>query len=408
MVQAVYGASDGGVPVMTRTTDPTEKRRTTVGRPVPLTDLRILDADLNDAAPGEPGEVVWRSPTKSHGYLNDPARTEEMFWSEGYYRSGDIGVVDSDGYLRIVGRAKDVIIRGGQNISPREIEELIAQHPDVVDVAVIGVPDQVYGERVAACVVPREGCRLGVSDLGQVPRGSAGGQAQAAGARRGLRGVAPECRRQAGQARARGGGRPPGGGAIVARRVETPVNLLQETVMGAEPRIRRIITGERDGKSFFATTEQVAPIVRDNGTKFWGIWGAEDVTRLPNDGSPDYVQTFFPPTGGYRVHFVEFPAAGSPPVEPVGEWPPSGLDTDFQYRDRAAGMHMTDSVDIVIVIEGQIGLESEDGTVVELTPGDVVIQNGAVHAWRYRDAPCRLCFVNLGAVRDKAQDGRST
>ena len=170
--------------------------------------------------------------------------------------------------------------------------------------------------------------------------------------------------------------------------------------MGSEPTFRRIVTGERDGRSFYATVAEVQPIVRDNGTKYWGIWGADDVTHLPNDGSPNYVQTFFPPPHGYRVHFVEFPAAGSPPVEPVGEWPGSGLKTDFQYRDRAAGMHMTDSVDIVIVIEGTIGLEAEDGTVVDLKAGDVVVQNGAVHAWRHRDVPCRLCFVNLGAIRD--------
>jgi acyl-CoA synthetase (AMP-forming)/AMP-acid ligase II len=88
-----------------------------------------------------------------------------MFWGDGYYRSGDIGVVDPDGYLRIVGRSKEVIIRGGQNISPREVEELIVQHPDVLEVAVIGVPDAVYGERLAACIVPRPGSRVGVPDL---------------------------------------------------------------------------------------------------------------------------------------------------------------------------------------------------------------------------------------------------
>jgi hypothetical protein len=172
--------------------------------------------------------------------------------------------------------------------------------------------------------------------------------------------------------------------------------------MGSEPRIRRIVTGEREGRSIYATTAEVEPIIRENGTRYWGIWGAEDVTQLPNDGSPNYVQTFFPPSRGYRVHFVEFPARGTAPVEPVGEWPPSGLKSDFQYRDRAAGMHMTDSVDVVIVIEGQIGLETEEGSVVELKPGDVVVQNGAMHAWRSRDVPCRVCFVNLGAARNQS------
>jgi len=126
-----------------------------------------ITAILFAVADGEAGEAVWRNPTKSHGYLNDPARTEEMFWGDGYYRSGDIGVVDADGYLRIVGRSKDVIIRGGQNISPRELEELVAQNPDVLEVAVIGVPDAVYGERVAACIVPHPGRRVDVADLAQ-------------------------------------------------------------------------------------------------------------------------------------------------------------------------------------------------------------------------------------------------
>lgn len=169
--------------------------------------------------------------------------------------------------------------------------------------------------------------------------------------------------------------------------------------MTKPPTIRRVITGERAGKSIFSRIEEVEPIINTAGLKYWGIWGAEDVTTLPNDGGPNYVQTFFPPPGGYRVHFVQFPAEGAEKEPPQGEWPNSGLSSDFQFRDATSGMHMTDSIDVVIVIEGRIGLESEDGTVAELQPGDVVVQNGAMHAWRYRDVPCRVCFVNLGAVR---------
>ena len=164
-VQTVYGASDGGVPVMTRVGDPPARRYTTVGRTLPATDLVIIDPLLTPVGPGEVGEVLWRNPTKSFGYLNDPERTDAMYWDDGYYRSGDLGVVDEDGYLRIVGRAKDVIIRGGQNISPREVEEHIAAAPSVADVALVGIPDPVYGERACACVVLRPGASLDLEGL---------------------------------------------------------------------------------------------------------------------------------------------------------------------------------------------------------------------------------------------------
>ena len=164
-VQTVYGASDGGVPVMTRVGDPPARRYTTVGRTLPATDLVIVDPLLTPVGPGAVGEVLWRNPTKSFGYLNDPERTDAMYWDDGYYRSGDLGVVDEEGYLRIVGRAKDVIIRGGQNISPREVEEHIAAAPSVAEVALVGIPDPVYGERACACVVLRPGASLDLAGL---------------------------------------------------------------------------------------------------------------------------------------------------------------------------------------------------------------------------------------------------
>lgn len=163
-IQTVYGATDGGVPLMTRLDDPAEKRRTTVGRVLPLTDLLLVDGDLRPVAPGEPGEILWRGPTKSFGYLNDPERTEEMF-PDGFYRSGDLGALDADGYLRIVGRAKDLIIRGGQNISPREVEEAVGAHPAVAEAAAVGVPDPVYGERVCVAVALRDGRTLELAEL---------------------------------------------------------------------------------------------------------------------------------------------------------------------------------------------------------------------------------------------------
>ena len=165
-VQSVYGATDGGVPAMTSFEDPQDKRYTTVGRILPHTDVRLVDALLEDVPTGQAGEVLWRSPTKSHGYLNAPDRDAAVWLDDGYYRSGDVGELVQDGYLRIVGRAKDMIIRGGQNISPREIEEAVARHPSVAEVAVVGLPDQVYGERVCACISLRPGRTLGLEELG--------------------------------------------------------------------------------------------------------------------------------------------------------------------------------------------------------------------------------------------------
>jgi non-ribosomal peptide synthetase component E (peptide arylation enzyme) len=152
-----YGATDGGVPAMTRIIDPPEKRYSTVGRLTDFAEVRLVDALEKDVADGMAGEVLWRSPTKSFGYLNEPERTAAAFIGDGWYKSGDLGRFDSDGYLSIVGRAKDLIIRGGQNISPQELEHILSRHPAVAEVSVIGVPDPVYGERTCACVVPLDG-----------------------------------------------------------------------------------------------------------------------------------------------------------------------------------------------------------------------------------------------------------
>jgi acyl-CoA synthetase (AMP-forming)/AMP-acid ligase II len=156
-VTTVYGSTDGGVITVTRTTDPVAKRRTTVGRPIPGGEVVLRDP-LGDPVPdGTAGEVTWRTPTKSFGYLNDDERTGAMFRGDGWFHSGDLGSLDEDRYLSITGRSKDLIIRGGQNISPLEIEQIVARHGAVSEVAVVGIPDPVFGERTCACVVLRPG-----------------------------------------------------------------------------------------------------------------------------------------------------------------------------------------------------------------------------------------------------------
>lgn len=158
--QVVYGASDGGVPFMTTIADPAEKRWTSVGRPAPFCEIRLLTPIRENVAEGESGEIAWRSATKSFGYLNDPELTEAAWFEDGWYVSGDLGAFDADGYLSIIGRAKDMIIRGGQNISPRELEDVISQHPAVAEVSVVGIPDPMYGERACACLLLKKGASV--------------------------------------------------------------------------------------------------------------------------------------------------------------------------------------------------------------------------------------------------------
>ncbi len=154
--QVSYGSTDGGVPSMTSIHDPQERRLRTVGRALPGQEMRTVDDGFRDVPRGEPGEVTWRGASKSWGYLNDPERTAETFREGGWYLSGDLGVIDEEGYLRIVGRNKEMILRGGHNISPRLIEERLGTHPSVAEVAVAAMPDRVMGEKACAFVVLRD------------------------------------------------------------------------------------------------------------------------------------------------------------------------------------------------------------------------------------------------------------
>jgi acyl-CoA synthetase (AMP-forming)/AMP-acid ligase II len=154
-IQSVYGCSEAGAATMTSVSDPPEKRFHTAGRALLGQELVIKDEAGNPVEQNHIGEVCWRGANKSFGFLNDPEGTSAVWDAAGWLNSGDLGLIDDDGYLRIVGRKKDMIIRGGQNINPRTIEEVLLRHSSVVDVAIASVPDPVLGERVGAFVVGR-------------------------------------------------------------------------------------------------------------------------------------------------------------------------------------------------------------------------------------------------------------
>ncbi len=132
----------------------------TVGPPLPGVDLRICDEDDAPVPDGEPGGVQVRGPNVFSGYWRRPDRHDEDFTRDGYFRTGDIGRITPRGYLEIVGRAKDLIITGGLNVYPKEIEERIDALPGVLESAVVGLPDADFGERVVAVVVPVGGAQL--------------------------------------------------------------------------------------------------------------------------------------------------------------------------------------------------------------------------------------------------------
>jgi fatty-acyl-CoA synthase len=142
---------------ITRPEDPGEKRRFTVGRPIPGTQIRVLENDGTELPVESVGEIAIKGPGVMKGYYRQPRETSASFDDQGFMLTGDLGIVDEEGYVHLVGRRKEVIIRAGFNVYPREVEDRIQAHPAVRDAAVVGVSDQVLGEAICACVVPVEG-----------------------------------------------------------------------------------------------------------------------------------------------------------------------------------------------------------------------------------------------------------
>ncbi|MGY4098781.1 class I adenylate-forming enzyme family protein [Nocardia sp. R16R-3T] len=140
-------------------------RTGSVGSQTMYTEVAVVRADGSLADPGETGEIIQRGPTVTQGYWGDHAATEALLVPGGWIRTGDLGTMDKDGFLWIVGRLKDVIICGGVNVYPAEIESVLSGHPDVLEVAVIGLPHETYGETVTAVVVPKAGREVELEGL---------------------------------------------------------------------------------------------------------------------------------------------------------------------------------------------------------------------------------------------------
>ncbi len=142
---------------LSRPDDPEEKQVFTVGRPLPGTDIRILEGGGEELPVESVGEIAVKGPGVMLGYYRQPSETAAVFNEEGYFLTGDLGIVDEEGYIHLVGRRKEVIIRSGFNVYPREVETRLEAHPAVREAAVVGLANELLGEAICACIVPVEG-----------------------------------------------------------------------------------------------------------------------------------------------------------------------------------------------------------------------------------------------------------
>ncbi|MDH3602956.1 MAG: AMP-binding protein, partial [Candidatus Tectomicrobia bacterium] len=171
-VTIAYGMTETSpVSCQSAVDDPLERRVSTVGRIQPHVEVKIIDEEGRIVPPGIPGELLTRGYCVMQGYWNDAERTAEAIDAAGWMHTGDLATMDEEGYCNIVGRIKDMVIRGGENLYPREIEEYLYRHPSIQDVQVFGVPDPRYGEELCAWVMLREGKTATPEDLQDFCRG---------------------------------------------------------------------------------------------------------------------------------------------------------------------------------------------------------------------------------------------
>ncbi|WP_374718966.1 AMP-binding protein [Parageobacillus toebii] len=172
-ITIAYGQTESSpVITQTRTDDPIHLRVETVGRALPNVEVKIVEPGTNKEVPrGVPGELCTRGYHVMKGYYKNPDATKEAIDEDGWLHTGDLATMDENGYCRITGRLKDMIIRGGENIYPREIEEFLYKHPKILDVQVIGVPDEKYGEEVMAWIILKEGETATAEEIREFCRG---------------------------------------------------------------------------------------------------------------------------------------------------------------------------------------------------------------------------------------------
>ncbi|KQO65136.1 AMP-binding protein [Curtobacterium sp. Leaf261] len=156
-ILSLYGRSENMTTSLCAPEDPAEKSVLSDGRALKDSAIMVVDEDGHEVALGESGDIAYRGPSHMLGYYRDPEQTDELFTPEGFSRSGDLGHMDPDGFVRVSGRIKDIIIRGGINISSREVEDMLSEHPAVRSVAVVAMPDARLGERSCAFVVVAPG-----------------------------------------------------------------------------------------------------------------------------------------------------------------------------------------------------------------------------------------------------------
>jgi len=171
-VTIAYGMTETSpVSFQSSTNDPVERRVSTVGRIHPHIEVKIVDANGRIVARGEPGELCTRGYSVMLGYWGDEAKTAEVLDRAGWMHTGDLATIDTEGYCNIVGRSKDMIIRGGENVYPREVEEFLYRHTKVQDVQCVGVPDAKFGEVLCACVILKPGAHADEAELKEFCKG---------------------------------------------------------------------------------------------------------------------------------------------------------------------------------------------------------------------------------------------
>ncbi|HLR63083.1 MAG TPA: AMP-binding protein [Lentibacillus sp.] len=166
-ITIAYGQTESSpVFLQTKTDDPVEVKATTVGKVHPNVEVKIIvPGTEEEQVQGDPGELCTRGYHVMKGYYNNQEATDAAIDSDGWLHTGDLAVMDENGYFQITGRMKDMIIRGGENIYPREIEEFLYQHPDVLDVQVVGVPDKTYGEELMAWIILKDRANASEEDI---------------------------------------------------------------------------------------------------------------------------------------------------------------------------------------------------------------------------------------------------